>query len=114
MLKGVIFGAVLGLALGPVHADSIQALMAGIDGTEVEASGRFVIEGAPLNRFVSDGTSFYFDLAVDRETFHNVMSCPGRSMSGETCTADISAEVTLDGSNIRLVIFDVRNLVVPE
>lgn len=84
---------------------------AGISGN-VTASGKIGInyDRAPI--FVSDGSVYDAQFALDRETLKAMAGCEQSNMfmADGLCDAEVDAEVQVEGSNVVLTIFAVRNL----
>lgn len=82
-----------------------------IHGVEVETFGTISITpfGPRPAYFTERGGKIYqVEFAVDRKTLDQLRSCEGRDRG---CAADISAEIRVEGGDIKLIIFAVRNLV---
>ncbi|AZB65040.1 hypothetical protein EBL87_15300 [Cereibacter sphaeroides] len=99
-----------GTALSAETKAGISAATAAIDGLEIVASGEIMTAGMhdrfPMFR-EDDGGFYKIELALDRKSLAATKGCDGILTN---CHADISAEIRVDGGDIKLIIFDVRNL----
>lgn len=81
-------------------------------GTEITASGEIgvgVMSETDLSFKSSDGT---FDVLLDagRKARKSLAGCKFTFFSGANCKADIKAEIKVKGNSIKLIVYEVNNL----
>ncbi len=126
MFRSLIFSSVLLVSVGhtvSVSAQSelpdIEAVIAEIHGKEVKLSGRIGASknflGPPDILFKSNDRAYRVILAVGRNQLKLIDGCQFQDYQPKSgCGVDISAEITVIGSRLELIVFDIRNLIAPE
>lgn len=105
-MKKIILIA-LALYAAPGHARSIEEATSVLNGTEVIASGKIFIDETTTLFSDERNTLYHADFAVDRDTARRLDECRSREFR-KGCDVDIQAELKVRGSNIELLIYNVK------
>jgi hypothetical protein len=101
----------LGLA-APVSAEPLPDLfdvLTEIEGREVQATGVIGRFGSYGPMLLIDGTYFSLVYALPREKLKAAEACKLEMLSSkEGCPATVSAEITFDGADVDLLVFDIE------
>ena len=102
----------LALTASAVNALTLTQAVNKFGGTEVTASGEIgvgVMSETDLSFKSVDGT---FDVLLDagRKARKSLSGCKFTIFSGANCKADIKAEISVKGNRIKLIVYELSNL----
>lgn len=99
----------------PTLADALSALV----GTEVTATGHIgrgldIMDKEAISFALPDRTTFPVVFDAGRNARRALEGCQFKMFGGTPCPATISAEIEMDGSRVRLIVFALDEIGPPE
>lgn len=96
----------------PTQLPELAEVVSELSGREARANGFFRSSlGSPGPIFVTEGNYYQTELAVDRDTLRMIGECTDGSPFGintdPKCSAEVEAELKLNGGNLILLVFKV-------
>lgn len=121
-MKRAILALGLGLAALPTLAEELPALtdaLSAFVGTEVTATGYIgrgldIMDKEAISFALPDRTTFPVVFDAGRNARRALDGCQFKMFGGTPCPATISAEIEMDGSRVRLIVFALDKIGPPE